>query len=207
MQSLAPKQQAPQINTKLPYQQQPQSASQAPLAFPMQPAAQPPSNSQPGSANDRHSFSQARSFSPQAYQPPAPAAEQSYQLQSPQDRFMSGPPPTQPYASQPSYSSSPQAASPYTHQQTGVTYSSDHLPPVKPVFGLSLEELFRRDGTAVPMVVYQCIQAVELFGLEVEGIYRMSGNANHINKLRSIFDHGIAPHRFHPSQRQSTNSP
>jgi len=61
---------------------------------------------------------------------------------------------------------------------------------LKPVFGLGLDQLFARDGTAVPMVVYQCIQAVDLFGLEVEGIYRVSGTASHINKLKSIFDNG-----------------
>ena len=62
--------------------------------------------------------------------------------------------------------------------------------PLKPVFGVSLEDLFNRDGSAVPMVVYQCLQAVDLFGLEVEGIYRLSGTASHITKLRSVFDNG-----------------
>ncbi|KAL3955048.1 hypothetical protein ACCO45_010611 [Purpureocillium lilacinum] len=38
------------------------------------------------------------------------------------------------------------------------------------------------------MVVYQCIQAVDLFGLGVEGIYRQSGSLNHINKLKGMFD-------------------
>jgi hypothetical protein len=64
------------------------------------------------------------------------------------------------------------------------------LPPLNPVFGLTLEDLFRRDGTAVPMIVYQCIQAVELFGLDMEGIYRLSGSANHINHMKSLFDNG-----------------
>ena len=41
------------------------------------------------------------------------------------------------------------------------------------------------------MVVYQCLQAVDLFGLDVEGIYRLSGTATHITKLRSIFDNGM----------------
>lgn len=40
------------------------------------------------------------------------------------------------------------------------------------------------------MVVYQCIQAVDLFGLEVEGIYRLSGTASHITKLKAMFDNG-----------------
>lgn len=65
-----------------------------------------------------------------------------------------------------------------------------HLPPVKPVFGLSLDELYARDGTAVPMIVYQCFQGVELFGLDMEGIYRLSGSANHIAYLKSVFDNG-----------------
>ncbi len=58
----------------------------------------------------------------------------------------------------------------------------------RPVFGLPLSKLYERDGLAVPMVVYQCIQAVDLFGLGVEGIYRQSGSVNHINKLKQMFD-------------------
>jgi hypothetical protein len=36
--------------------------------------------------------------------------------------------------------------------------------------------------------VYQCIQAVDLFGLGVEGIYRLSGSVPHVNKLKTLFD-------------------
>ena len=78
---------------------------------------------------------------------------------------------------------------PYT--QSPVNSNAGHLPPLKPVFGLSLEQLFERDGSAVPMVVYQCIQAVDLFGLEIEGLYRLSGTQSHIAKLKSIFDNGM----------------
>ncbi|OHW97841.1 rho GTPase activator protein [Colletotrichum incanum] len=58
----------------------------------------------------------------------------------------------------------------------------------RPVFGLSLTRLYERDGLPVPMVVYQCIQAVDLYGLGVEGIYRQSGSLTHINKLKTMFD-------------------
>ena len=64
------------------------------------------------------------------------------------------------------------------------------LPPLRPVFGVSLDELFRRDGSAVPMIVYQCVQAVDLFGLDTEGIYRVSGSAPHIMEMKAMFDHG-----------------
>jgi hypothetical protein len=60
--------------------------------------------------------------------------------------------------------------------------------PVKPVFGVPLARLYERDGLAVPLVVYQCIQAVDLFGLGVEGIYRQSGSMSHIQKLKHMFD-------------------
>lgn len=74
------------------------------------------------------------------------------------------------------------------------TFSSDslsaELPSSKPVFGVSLDDLLKRDGSAIPLVVYQCLQAVDLFGLEVEGIYRLSGSAAHVTKLRSMFDNG-----------------
>lgn len=68
--------------------------------------------------------------------------------------------------------------------------SLSHLPPVKPVFGVSLDDLYARDGTAVPMIVYQCFQGIELFGLDMEGIYRLSGSTNHINHMKTLFDNG-----------------
>lgn len=65
------------------------------------------------------------------------------------------------------------------------------VPALRPVFGVSLDDLLQRDGSAIPLVVYQCLQAVELFGLDVEGIYRLSGSAPHVSKLRAIFDNGL----------------
>ncbi|THX93696.1 RhoGAP-domain-containing protein [Aureobasidium pullulans] len=62
-------------------------------------------------------------------------------------------------------------------------------PPLKPVFGVNLDDLYARDQTAVPMIVYQCMQAVDLFGLDVEGIYRLSGTASHVQQIKALFDH------------------
>ena len=97
---------------------------------------------------------------------------------------------------QPPYSQSPRNQQPpLDFSQPSILkqpeYGETEVSPARPVFGLSLDDLFSRDGSAVPMVVYQCLQAVDLFGLDVEGIYRLSGNAAHIAKLRSVFDHGI----------------
>ena len=91
---------------------------------------------------------------------------------------------------QPQYTQSPVAKTQSPYTQSSVSAKTGNLPPLKPVFGLSLEQLFERDGSAVPMVVYQCIQAVDLFGLEVEGIYRLSGTASHVNTIKAMFDNG-----------------
>ncbi|KAL9037255.1 MAG: hypothetical protein Q9180_003823 [Flavoplaca navasiana] len=89
----------------------------------------------------------------------------------------------QPQMSSPLYSQQPNPPTPVNPDLT-----QPELPPLRPVFGMSLEELLHRDGSAIPLVVYQCLQAVELYGLNVEGIYRLSGSAMHISKLRAIFD-------------------
>ena len=31
-----------------------------------------------------------------------------------------------------------------------------------------------------------------MFGLDIEGIYRVSGSANHLARLKQLFDHGTA---------------
>ncbi|KAI9754438.1 MAG: SET domain-containing protein 4 [Chaenotheca gracillima] len=77
----------------------------------------------------------------------------------------------------------------------GPPYPQD-LPPLRPVFGVPLDTLFRRDASAVPMVVSQCLQAVDLYGLDVEGIYRLSGTGSHVNRIKAIFDNGSAPVDF-----------
>jgi hypothetical protein len=71
------------------------------------------------------------------------------------------------------------------------------LPPLYPVFGVTLDELFRRDGTAVPSIVHQCTTAVELFGLDVEGIYRTSGSNPHIMEMKAMFDNGKSYNSLH----------
>lgn len=64
------------------------------------------------------------------------------------------------------------------------------LPPTRPVFGMHLDDLFRRDGSAVPTIVFQCIQAIDMFGLSSRGIYRVSGSSHTVQQLKSEFDHG-----------------
>lgn len=82
----------------------------------------------------------------------------------------------------------PSMVPPQAHRQSPP--AAPQLAPPRPVFGVNLTRLYERDGLAVPMVVYQCMQAVDLFGLNLEGIYRLSGSVPHVNKLKNLFDTG-----------------
>ncbi|KAI2617169.1 RhoGAP-domain-containing protein [Hypoxylon sp. NC1633] len=172
------------------------------------PAQRPPS----GPGHER-SFSHGAMLnqSPSSAQPQAQYnARNSIQAPPAQSRFngggMGGPPQlgALPFQNQQSRGQSPQQqSSPMTFQPPARSEQSPVRPasppsaaPPKaeptsskgPVFGISLERLYENSKGPVPMVIYQCIQAVDLYGLAVEGIYRLSGSTAHVNKLKHLFD-------------------
>ncbi|KAB0365645.1 hypothetical protein FD754_009801 [Muntiacus muntjak] len=57
------------------------------------------------------------------------------------------------------------------------------------VFGCPLAELCEREKSPVPRFVQQSIRAVEARGLDIDGLYRISGNLATIQKLRHRVDH------------------
>uniref|UniRef100_A0A8D3AIP1 Rho GTPase activating protein 27, like n=1 Tax=Scophthalmus maximus TaxID=52904 RepID=A0A8D3AIP1_SCOMX len=57
------------------------------------------------------------------------------------------------------------------------------------VFGCHLDTLCHRENTTCPMFLHKCIRAVERRGLDVDGIYRVSGNLAVIQRLRYKADH------------------
>ncbi|XP_073774196.1 rho GTPase-activating protein 27 isoform X5 [Danio rerio] len=57
------------------------------------------------------------------------------------------------------------------------------------VFGCHLHNLCSQEKTRVPSFVEKCIRAVEKRGLEIDGLYRVSGNLAVIQKLRFKADH------------------
>ncbi|KAF4012703.1 hypothetical protein G4228_004292 [Cervus hanglu yarkandensis] len=57
------------------------------------------------------------------------------------------------------------------------------------VFGCPLAELCEREKSLVPRFVQQSIRAVEARGLDIDGLYRISGNLATIQKLRYKVDH------------------
>lgn len=56
------------------------------------------------------------------------------------------------------------------------------------VFGTPLEDLLDHEEGTVPRIVYQCVQAIDNFGLEVEGIYRINGNYDQVAEIKREFD-------------------
>uniref|UniRef100_A0A3B3D3W2 Rho GTPase activating protein 27 n=1 Tax=Oryzias melastigma TaxID=30732 RepID=A0A3B3D3W2_ORYME len=57
------------------------------------------------------------------------------------------------------------------------------------VFGCPLDTLCAHEKTTVPSFVEKCIKAVEKRGLDIDGLYRVSGNLAVIQKLRFKADH------------------
>ncbi|XP_010873242.2 rho GTPase-activating protein 27 isoform X5 [Esox lucius] len=57
------------------------------------------------------------------------------------------------------------------------------------VFGCHLDTLCHRENRTVPKFVEKCIRAVERRGLDIDGIYRVSGNLAVIQRLRHKADH------------------
>ncbi|XP_078501138.1 rho GTPase-activating protein 27 isoform X3 [Lissotriton helveticus] len=57
------------------------------------------------------------------------------------------------------------------------------------VFGCHLHVLCEREKTSVPKFVKECIRTVENRGLDIDGLYRISGNLATIQKLRFRVDH------------------
>lgn len=158
------------------------SQIQPPVSFPSQQTEANGSSFQPQQPHHIDSDPQADFSAYQAQTQPAQTQAAPY-----------GKSPYSPVAansfSQPEYPRGPVGQA--TAQQTsGVLYNNPQ-PPINPVFGIILEDLFHRDGSPVPMVVYQCIQAVDLFGLEVEGIYRIPGTSSHIQQMKALFDSGL----------------
>jgi Rho GTPase-activating protein RGD1 len=77
---------------------------------------------------------------------------------------------------------------------SGQFYPSGSVEPYKPstpkghTFGASLDEVLSRENATLPLIVAQCVIAVDQFGITSEGIYRVSGTTSNLAKLKHLFD-------------------
>lgn len=67
--------------------------------------------------------------------------------------------------------------------------SSPSRPSTAPTFGVDLGEQMLRDGVEVPRVLEKCAEAIELYGLESKGIYRLSGTTSRVQRLKAVLDY------------------
>lgn len=63
-------------------------------------------------------------------------------------------------------------------------------------FGVDLGEQLLRDGAVVPKIVEKCTQAIEMYGLESVGVYRLSGTTSRVQALKAALDKGSCHQRI-----------
>lgn len=66
------------------------------------------------------------------------------------------------------------------------------------VFGQHLEETMLCESQCdpqrlVPVLVEQCVSFIRQCGLQEEGLFRASGQTNHVRELQDAFDRGEKP--------------
>ncbi|KAG6827153.1 hypothetical protein H0H92_013004 [Tricholoma furcatifolium] len=63
--------------------------------------------------------------------------------------------------------------------------------PSRPTFGVDLAEQMTRDHVELPPIMTKCCQAIEKYGMQVQGIYRISGMTSKVAKLRQKLDNDL----------------
>lgn len=58
-------------------------------------------------------------------------------------------------------------------------------------FGVDLVEQMERDGVEVPKILVKCCEAIEKYGIDQQGIYRVNGTHVKVLKLKELMDRGI----------------
>jgi Rho GTPase-activating protein RGD1 len=62
----------------------------------------------------------------------------------------------------------------------------------RPTFGVDLAEQMNRDNVEVPAIVKKCCDAIERYGIQTQGIYRISGTTSKVANLRQRLDKGLS---------------
>ncbi|CAG7851569.1 SubName: Full=Uncharacterized protein {ECO:0000313/EMBL:KIM22841.1} [Serendipita indica DSM 11827] len=58
-------------------------------------------------------------------------------------------------------------------------------------FGVDLVEQMERDGGEIPRIVVKCCEAIEKYGLDMQGIYRVNGTQTKIQKLKELMNRDV----------------
>lgn len=79
---------------------------------------------------------------------------------------------------------------PSSHNLASFSSASQLAAPTNRTFGVDLGEQMVRDNVDVPRVLEKCAEAIELYGLDSMGIYRLSGTTSRVQRLKASLDRG-----------------
>ncbi|KAG7192105.1 uncharacterized protein KQ657_002467 [Scheffersomyces spartinae] len=113
---------------------------------------------------------------------------------SPQNSFLRESPSSGPYSSlDPNASSGTTPIIGDGTFQNSATTNTNAPTHTRPTFGVSIEEVAQYAGVeSVPLVVTRCIQVIEAHGLDLEFIYRTSGNKVAVEQMKREIDQNFA---------------
>jgi len=58
----------------------------------------------------------------------------------------------------------------------------------RPTFGVDLAEQMIRDDVDVPPIMVKCCEAIEKYGMNIQGVYRLNGSMSKIARLKERLD-------------------
>ncbi|KAJ6035938.1 hypothetical protein N7540_000217 [Penicillium herquei] len=94
------------------------------------------------------------------------------------------------FESSPLQNESPEIPQADTQDSSENPATMPHQGGVRPILGLSLDDLSKRDGVAVPSLLTQCFLAVENFGLFFKKIYHQNSKGIHVDQIISSLEAG-----------------
>lgn len=80
-------------------------------------------------------------------------------------------------------------------QGTSPAASNAQVPPPdkgRTTFGVDLAEQMYRDDVDVPPIMVKCCEAIEKYGIDSQGVYRIGGTMSKVNKLKERLDKGMS---------------
>lgn len=128
-----------------------------------------------------------------AYQPTSSIQQTPASAFIPPPSFSAPSPPPEKYIPPPQMAPSPNVQQAQTNPGLGASRQVGYNSP-KPTtpqghtFGVPIDEVISRENATLPLIVAQCVIAVDQFGLTTEGIYRVSGSVSTLAKLKQLFD-------------------
>ncbi len=81
---------------------------------------------------------------------------------------------------------------PTPHSANTPNSSHSQLPDrTRTTFGVDLAEQMARDIVEVPPIMVKCCEAIEKYGINIVGVYRIGGTMSKVTRLKEKLDKGV----------------